>query len=252
MTSSTPTPADMFRQMAEQGQTSLDDQMADKGGLAYLAVQRLFAQVKAGKIEVTVLDQLADWADNPSQGSPTSQQPAALGSSTQGGSQPTPVDLSEISETDAYSVLQSSDQISNGVKAALRRILNPRDPNPIGVDDDGTPTKLADATAQRDTFMNERDSARNEKRDAERELAKERDPNKNGSLAWQLAEAQAAAATPPDMVEKAAIQDAYDAIKGGWDRKTEGRMNSDHTVLKRPQDASSIDSGLEQLNQLLS
>lgn len=238
--------------MAEQGQTALDDQMAEQGGLAYLAVERLFAQIKAGKVEASVLEQLADWADNPSRGLTVEQQPAALTSGAQGGNQPSGVDLTDISEQDAYSVLQGSSQISNGVKAALRRLLNPRDPNTLAVEDDGTPADLADAMRDRDSFKIERDSARNEKREAERELAKERDPNRNGSLAWQLAEAQDAAATPPDMVEKTAVESARDKIKDGWSRKSEGRMNSDHTVLKRPQDASSIDDGIEQLNQLLS
>jgi hypothetical protein len=53
-------------------------------------------------------------------------------------------------------------------------------------------------------------------------------------------------------VSEASVREAHDLIKAGWDKKTDGRMNSDHTVLKNPTDATKVDDGLEKLGALLS
>lgn len=110
------------------------------------------------------------------------------------------------SEQEALDVLFNSPALSDGVKNALRRILNPRDPQVIAVENDGTPSELASTRTQRDRMESERDDARSR-------LAEEQDANRNGSLAHRLAAAQAAAATPADAVTKATMLPLVEAIE---------------------------------------
>ena len=78
----------------------------------------------------------------------------------------------------------SDDNVDSGIKLALKRLLTPNDPDHIPVGRDGTPSELVAA-------KRERDQARTERDDARVELLHERDPNRNGSLAKQLAEVTA-------------------------------------------------------------
>lgn len=126
-------------------------------------------------------------------------------------------------ETEALDVLIQSTNISNGIKAALRRLLNPRDPNPLMVEADGTPTELVSTRA-------ERDNAKTAKDVAERKLSEERDPNKVDSLQHKLDAALAAHATPADAVNKAdvvnflkEVRDETKAIKAPMGVKVTGK-----------------------------
>lgn len=75
---------------------------------------------------------------------------------------------------------------SPGQARAILRILNaPGDPGHIEVEADGTPSELVAARRERDQARTERDSAR-------ADLTNERDANRNGSLAKQLADITAA------------------------------------------------------------
>lgn len=143
----------------------------------------------------------------------SSGQPAQVlgagSNATGGGAQPTPI----TSETEALAVLMNSPNNSNGVKAALRRLLYPSDPNPIRVDLDGTPVEIVTANRERDAMKTERNSAQQAKADAEQELKDEKDPNKVNSLQHKLDAAQARAATPADSVLKTEMETLLDDLK---------------------------------------
>ena len=81
---------------------------------------------------------------------------------------------------DGLQAILSDGAVDPGIKSALRRILTPDDPHYLSVDREGTPTELVTTRQQRDTARTERDAARVE-------LLRERDPNRDGSLAKQLA-----------------------------------------------------------------
>lgn len=142
---------------------------------------------------------------------PSNPQPAQLGAG-QGGQSPTP-QPAVTNETEALDILVQSPNISNGVKAALRRLLNPRDPQPLLVEADGTPTAVRDAERERNNQKTRADTADQAKVDAEQKLNEERDPAKVGSLANKLAAAQAAAAVPADMMPKANAKVLLEGIK---------------------------------------
>ena len=113
-------------------------------------------------------------------------------------------------ENAALQVIMASSNVPAGVKAAIVRIITPSDPAHIQVEDDGTPKALRAAERERDTAKTERDQAK-------QALQDEKDPTKSGSLAKQLADAQAAVATPADMVAKATIKPLAEAAKAAAD-----------------------------------
>lgn len=106
-------------------------------------------------------------------------------------------------ENAALQVIMASSNVPTGVKAAIVRIITPSDPAHIQVEDDGTPKALRAAERERDQ--------------AKQALQDEKDPTKSGSLAKQLADAQAAVATPADMVVKATIKPLAEAAKAAAD-----------------------------------
>lgn len=113
-------------------------------------------------------------------------------------------------EDDALQVIMASTRVPQGVKAAILRLITPSDPAFIDVEPDGTPKALKAAERERDAAKTERDQAK-------QELQNEKDPNKSGSLAKQLADAQAQAATPADMVRKADVKTLADEAKTAVD-----------------------------------
>jgi len=150
----------------------------------------------------------------------SSGQPArALGSGSSTGS-PTPNDLQE-----ALNVIMAAPAATDGQKAAMTRIFFPG-PDHINVESDGTPSELVSTRTQRDNEKTAKEAA-------VQQLADERDPNKNGSLAKQLADAQATPTAPVGMVAKADIKTAAEealakvkavkvsALKGGAASKAE-------------------------------
>ncbi|MDB5165349.1 MAG: hypothetical protein JWM00_239 [Candidatus Saccharibacteria bacterium] len=124
-------------------------------------------------------------------------QPAAqLGA----GAAPTPNDLQQ-----SLNVILAAPGVTDGQKAAMTRIFF-GGPDHIAVEDDGTPKELISTRNQRDTEKRSRETA-------ERSLAEERDPNKAGSLAKQLAAAQATPATPADMIPRADVKSVLEDIR---------------------------------------
>lgn len=111
------------------------------------------------------------------------------------GSTPTPNDLQ-----DALDTIMSAPGATDGQKAALKRIFFPGRDH-LDVEDDGTPKAL--------------NAAKEEARKAKEDLQNEKDPTKSGSLAKQLADAQAA--TPADMVRKADVKTLADEAKTAVD-----------------------------------
>ena len=94
----------------------------------------------------------------------------ALGSGTNGG----PSNAKE-----GLQAIMDDSSVNDGIKAALRRILVPSDPEYIEVENDGTPKELTAAKRERDAAVRERDAA-------QRELTTERDDSKPSSLAGKL------------------------------------------------------------------
>lgn len=141
---------------------------------------------------------------------------------------------SAADETAALGVLMGSPLIDNGVKQALRRLLNPSDPNPLMVEADGTPSELVATRNERDTAKTERDAAR-------QALQDEKDPSKPGSLARQLSDAQVAAVAFDDMVSKGALLPLVQAIEVAADNLDTGMMTSHISGL--PELVQAIASG---------
>lgn len=140
------------------------------------------------------------------------QPAAALGAGSATTQQP-------ADETAALEVLMASPLVDNGVKAALRRLLNPRDPQPILVEPDGTSSELVATRRERDAAKAERDAARTE-------LADERDASKTGSLAKKLADATSAAAVPADLVRKADVQPLLADVEQAASQLSTGMLSS--------------------------
>lgn len=130
----------------------------------------------------------------------SSGQPAAQLGSSGDSTEP------NANENAALATLMASPLVDDGVKAALRRLLNPRDPAPLIVEANGTPVAVTSAN-------NERDTAKAAKDAAEAALRDERDPAKAGSLAKQLADANATSSTPADLVRKDAVRPLAEAVK---------------------------------------
>lgn len=153
--------------------------------------------------------------------------PAALGAGTTSSQ---PLDTSA-----ALQVILNDPNGDEGIKAALRRIMVPRDPEHIPVGRDGTPAEITSLKRQITSLTNERDRA-------QQALDDEQDPNKTGSLAHQLAAVQATPATPADMVRKDAVKSLADEAKilvdsikpaatgGAKTRKTEALAKVDEVI----------------------
>ena len=149
------------------------------------------------------------------------QPAAALGSGSPSGNP----------EDDALQVIMTSSRLPQGVKAAILRVITPSDPAFMAVEDDGTPKSLRAAERERDEIKSERDQAK-------AELANEQNESHNGSLAHQLAAAQAAATVPDELVRKADVLGDIQAIKDKTNQLDTGMMTT------------RID-GLDELNQVI-
>ena len=109
---------------------------------------------------------------------------------------------------DGLQAILNDGAVDPGIKLALKRLLTPNDPDHIPVGRDGTPSELV-ATKR------ERDQARTECDDARVALLHERDPNRDGSLAKQLAAVTAerdAARAAAGGYNQTAAQAALDAV----------------------------------------
>ncbi|MCB9819851.1 hypothetical protein H6796_00875 [Candidatus Nomurabacteria bacterium] len=130
------------------------------------------------------------------------QPAAALGSGSSSGS----------TEDDALQAIMTSTSLPQGVKAAILRVITPSDPAFMDVESDGTPKALRAAERERDVVK--------------AELANERDESRNGSLAHRLAEAQAAAAVPTNLVGKTEVKAAIRAVKSKVNELYTGMMTT--------------------------
>lgn len=110
----------LVAQLIQQGDAAIQTDIDEKNDAAATAVSKLFSLVNAGKLDVSVLDSLIAFAENPT--SPTGTK--AIGS---GGV--------NSAETDAANVLMGTDKLSDGVKKALRKLLE----GTLKVDDEGNP-----------------------------------------------------------------------------------------------------------------
>ena len=143
-------------------------------------------------------------------------------------------------EDDALQVIMASTRVPQGVKAAIVRVITPSDPAFIDVESDGTPKAFRAAERERDVVKTERDEAR-------QELQDERDPNKSGSLAKQLADvtaerdaARAAGGSFPDDVKG-----RRKAAKEAWARKTNPAFGDGAKLAKA--DAGAIDAAMAEI-----
>jgi hypothetical protein len=137
-------------------------------------------------------------------GAPNSA-PAAIGSGS-GTSAP----AQQITAQDALQVIMADPNVDDGIKAALRRILIPTDPEHIAVGRDGTPSELV-STRQ------ERENAKTAQKAAEDKLAEEKDENKSGSLAHQLKHAKATPPVAADSVKKTDVKAKVDELSTAVD-----------------------------------
>lgn len=129
-----------------------------------------------------------------------------------------------LDENAALDTFMHSPLIDPGVKAALRRLLNPKDPDPIIVESDGTPKdlkaaqsqlaatqkQLDDVTKAKDKAEKDLDDATKAKDKAEAQLKDEQNEGKLDSLAAKLkaAEAKAASGAP----DKTKLETAFNAV----------------------------------------
>ena len=125
--------------------------------------------------------------------------------------------------SDHVNAIMADSSVDPGIRALFKRVLIPNDPNPIRVGPDGTPVAITTAETERDRH---RDRANT----AEEALRDERDATKSGSLAHQLAAAQAAAATPAGMVAKATVLAQVDKAVQAWNSGRKARTSDSWVV----------------------
>lgn len=205
----------LVQQLVQAGSTATTTRKDEKLNQAAEVVGELFSDVDAGTRPVSDLDTLIDMVQNASGGS--QPQPAALPSSNSGSgsnSSATPT------EDEALNVIVNSPTLPVGVKMAIKRLLVPSDPDYIRVKDDGTPEAIVN-------LQNEVTAKERARKDLETKLSDEKDENKSGSLAQQLKEAKAAAATPADTVKKKDVKDALKKVEEAEDNLSTSMMSRD-------------------------
>ncbi len=206
---STPFGNSLVDSLIEAGEKDSHDRLGESMDTAAKAVGRVLAAVKNGKLDVSVLENLAQWAENPTQ-SVNGTQSRSLGSGD--GSSDTVVQrfatiakndmgaangLLEMFETLAK--LPDEEQRKARALGALRIIEED-----IKVNKDGTPEEVARLRTQVTTIEGERDQAK-------KDLANERDESVSGSLAAKLKNASTPPA-PADMVKKADLVSVVDGL----------------------------------------
>ncbi len=149
-------------QMTDRFAAEFEDRMSDLSMSEREALVAQLLQVMSGT------DSARNFATN-SAGQPAAQ----LGTGT---TTATPNSGSNAQE--GLQAILNDGTVDPGIKLALRRLLTPGDPEHIPVGRDGTPSELVAAKRERDA--------------ARVELTNERDVNRNGSLAKQLADVTAA------------------------------------------------------------
>lgn len=122
--------------LIQQGDASIQEEKDLKNDAAANAVARLFSLVNAGKLDVSVLDQLIAFADNPT--SLTGSK--ALGSGNTASATP--------DEQGAIDTLMATDKLPDNIKKGLRKLLEGK----LVVDSEGNPvaTSAADPNKLKD------------------------------------------------------------------------------------------------------
>lgn len=122
--------------LIQQGDASIQEEKDLKNDAAANAVARLFSLVNAGKLDVSVLDQLIAFADNPT----SLAGPRALGSGNTASATP--------DEQGAIDTLMATDKLPDNIKKGLRKLLEGK----LVVDSEGNPvaTSAADPNKLKD------------------------------------------------------------------------------------------------------
>lgn len=181
------------------GDEAREDETNESINAAAVAVGKLFSLVQAGKLEIGTLTQLVSWAEDPNSNAPQQGQPAALGT----GAPQAPTDIAS-----ALAVLDSDPRF-----APFADHLRAITAGTIQLDANGEDIRIADLHQEvrdKDAELSAKDGQVN---NLQSRLDNEQDVNVNGSLAQQLAAAQAAAVVPTNMVDKAAVKAALGNVK---------------------------------------
>lgn len=128
---------------------------------------------------------------------------------------------------------------TSGQQHAMRRLFQNGDAQHIPVEDDGTPSEVATLREKVTTLTKQCDKALED-------LAEERNESQDGSLAKQLKDAKSKT-TPPapaDMVEKAKVKSATDAVKDAV-----GKLSSP-MMSKTIEGKSALDKAVDELDKL--
>ena len=231
---------DGFDALASHGDEVHTSEDNEKKAAAYNAVSRLFSAVKSGKLDSSILDQLTNWAMNPTAQSPSvGSQPSSgqpIGALGSGRSAP----LEQLDDKTAMEHLWNSTTLDQGVQNALKRLFAPNgDPTRMEVKPDGTPVVV-------DSLRNEVRAKENNRAALETELDDERNENNPGSLAQKLKAATAAPATPADAVDMATLKTKVEQL-----REDEQHLETSFATNKI-QGRDDLDATIKELEQLVS
>lgn len=156
-----------------------------------------------------------------------------IGPSVGAGGPPQP-----LTATLAVQHLLTDPSVSPGKKAALRRLLNPNDPEQIEVDPTGTPTEVLRLQRELVAVTDHRNQVR-------AQLDIERDPAVPTSLAGRLRAAQNAT-----MVGKVEVKTILDRMTDAWNRRSAARVGGGTKISEA--DANVIDTAVNELTTLVS
>lgn len=110
----------LVQQLVSDGDVSLKEEFDQKMDDASVKVARLFSLVNAGKLDISILDNLIAFAENPT---------APTGTKALGGSS------ASSEENEAMNVLMASTVLPAGIKKAIAKLLD----GTLKVDDEGAP-----------------------------------------------------------------------------------------------------------------
>lgn len=191
-------------QMTDRFAAEFEDRMSDLSMSEREALVAQLLQVMSGT------DSARNFATN-SAGQPAAQLGTGSPSSNPGNAQ------------EGLQAILGDSSVDPGIKLALKRLLTPGDPDHIPVGRDGTPSELVAAKRERDQAKAELDAARVE-------LTNERDVNRNGSLAKQLADVTAqhdAARSSASGYDQAAAHAKAEALHKAIRDLTSSRMSNE-------------------------
>lgn len=126
-----PTPS-IFDQLVTQGNLDIAQEKEEKENNFAKKLGALLANVRNGDLSYDILDRLGEFFEDPSKSINSGTMPLAIGSGN-----------GTIDELAAVQILVDSDNLPDGVKRAIQRVIaQPADPMRIAVESDGTPTEF--------------------------------------------------------------------------------------------------------------